>query len=61
MKKTRKRVKKTKVNNDDLPLSDKEFDDWCEKVLSKPINPRGIQTHKKTDYIKREYFPQRNK
>ena len=61
MKKTRKRVKKTKVNNDDLPLSDLEFKNWVTHVLSKPINPKGIQTHKKTDYIKREYFPQSRK
>lgn len=59
--KQRKRTNRTRVNNDDLPLSDLEFNAWCLKVLSKPINPRGIQTHKKTDYIKKEYFPKRNK
>jgi hypothetical protein len=59
--KQRKRVKKTKVSNEDAPLSNKEFLAWVDKVLSKPINPRGLQTHKKTDYIKREYFPQRSK
>ena len=62
MKQKRKRTKRTKVSNqDDAPLSARDFLLWVDRVLAKPINPKGIQTHKKTDYIKREYFPQSSK
>ena len=56
MKQKRKRTKRTHVNNDDLPLSDKEFEAWCLKVLSKPINPKGIFKNKKTDWLQAKDF-----
>lgn len=55
MKSQRKRVRKTKVNKD-LPLSNKEFLSWVDRVLSKPINPKGIFKNKKTDWIKKKDF-----
>jgi hypothetical protein len=60
MKKTRKRTKTTKVNNDDLPYSDKEFLAWVDRVTSKPINKLGIQTHKKKDWVQAKDFKKSN-
>jgi hypothetical protein len=52
----RKRIKKVKVNNEDLPLSKKEFLAWVDRVTSKPINKLGIQTHKKKDWVQKKDF-----
>ena len=54
---SRKRTKITKVSNqDDAPLSARDFDRWVQKVLSKPINPKGIFKNKKKDWIKKKDF-----
>ena len=56
MKKTRKRTKTTQVNNDDLPLSDKEFEAFIDRLLAKPLNPKGIFKNKKTDWLQAKDF-----
>jgi|SaaInlStandDraft_1057018.scaffolds.fasta_scaffold41248_5 hypothetical protein len=54
--KQRKRIKKTKVSNEDAPLSNKEFLAWVDRVLAKPLNPKGVISNKKQDWIKAEHF-----
>jgi hypothetical protein len=55
MKQKRKRVKRTKVSNqNDAPLSTRDFHKWVDRVLAKPINPKGIIKGKKTNWVKRK-------
>ena len=61
MKQKRKRTKRTKVSNqDDAPLSARDFLLWVDRVLAKPINPKGIIKGKKTNWIKKKDFNPNN-
>jgi hypothetical protein len=53
----RKRIKRTKVSNqNDAPLSARDFDKWVQRMLSKPLNPKGIFKNKKTNWLQAKDF-----